>query len=221
MKAEKIFNKIPTNDYFEKWYQDTYCEDNFAENVGFYSHLEDELLEEVKEEFSSDNNIDLDTLDENSKEFRNFFEAKKEEKIKEYAEDWYENRLSDFLYSLEEIGEFTDCGIVCTRAITVDDKEEFLFLLINNVFMKDYNGIGVYWSWDHGKAEAHWSSGTHKISLKALIPYSAINQESTFLLNMNPSLGMEEAEIRIYDEEEIEVVSVDDVIFDTPLKIKA
>lgn len=221
MKAEKIFNKIPTNDYFEKWYQDTYCEDNFAENVGFYSHLEDDFLEEVKEEFATDNNIELEKIDENSKEFKKFFETKKDDKIKEYAEEWYENRLSDFLYSLEKIGEFTESGIICSRVITVDDKEEFLFLLINNVFMKDYNGIGVYWAWDKSKAEAHWSNGKHAISLKALLPYAAINQESTFLLNMSPSLGMEEAEIRLHDGEEIEVVSVDDVIFDTPLKIKA
>lgn len=72
--------------------------------------------------------------------------------------------------------------------------------------------IGVYWSWDKHAAHAHWGSfksGHVKWLLGAIAHVDQVDWNSTIALNLNPSLGSEEKEIRLYDNVEIVLVSLE------------
>lgn len=65
----KIFTQFNPSDLFDKWYEETSGEDNFAENMGLYNDEEERLKNEAIEEFTSDNNISMEDFDETSPEF--------------------------------------------------------------------------------------------------------------------------------------------------------
>lgn len=216
-----IFPNFSAEKYFEKWYEETKDEDNFDQYVGFYDHQEEDFLIEIKSDYASDKDLDVDSIDEESEEFKKFYNQEKEKKIKDLAYDWFFDRLADFTYELEKVGEVTEKGIVCYRSIMVDDIDEFLFLISNKTFPKDYKGIGVCWSWHKDKAEAHWGEGKQEVIVKALIPFSAIEKERTLWLNMNPTLGEDEAEIRIKEGKDLEILEINGETFPEGFKIKS
>jgi hypothetical protein len=61
-------------------------------------------------------------------------------------------------------------------------------------------GIGVFWSWDEDAAEAHWGNfgpGYQKYIIHAQVQEQDVDWEATVWVNLDPSLGQEEKEIRL------------------------
>lgn len=215
----KLFTKFNPSDLFEEWYEETRGEDNFEENMGFYDHVREEFKEEVIRDYLFDNNIDREDFSEEDKDFKLFYEKQEEERIKGYADDWFYDRLAGFTSDLEKKTEFNDQGIICRRALKVDDEGEFIFHLLYGLPIGDFTGLGVCWSWDKSKAEAHWGKGSILMEVDAIIPWSAIDQRLTFSLNMNPSLGEDEAEIRVHESVELLVLGVNEEEFPEPVTV--
>lgn len=206
--------------FYETWFYETQSEDNFEERMGFD---EEKCLEEFKEQFSFDNYISINEIDESSKKFQAAFEKYRHKELQDKAQDWYYDRLNDFEEQLENVGQVTEKGIVCARAITVKDREEYIYELIHQMYPEGFSGLGRCWSWDHDKAESHWGNGDHsyEVILKALIPFSAIDKKLTLILNFNPSLGEDEAEIRVKEGKSLVLIAVDDEELERPIKLKA
>lgn len=97
------------------------------------------------------------------------------------------------------------------RCISVDDPDEFAFFLANGEMNPEYKykGIGVYWAWDEARAQCHWGSGGKGTVVWALVDEAAINIPATIELNMNPSLGRDEAEIRLKEGAKVEIYAIE------------
>lgn len=214
-----IFKKTSFGDFFNKWFEKTKNSDNFEESVGFYDWEEEKFKEEFKETYCLEN--DITELDEANPKYVKKYEMAKDKRIKDLAHDWYFDRLADFTYELEKKCEITDSGVICVRSIMVDDYDEFFLNLVNGFYNDGFNGIGVCWSWDHIKAAAHWGKGNFEVKIKALIPFSAIDKNLTFFLNMNPTLGEDEAEIRLIENRSVYVISINDEDLPNPIKLKS
>lgn len=222
MNYQTIFESLDSLDLFETWFADHSSSDNFEENVGFWSREEELFKESFIEDYLVENNLEQDKFDEMDNDFIQAYEKAKDERIKEFAKEWFDNRIADFVYDFEKKTSFTEQGLICGRRMVVPDQDEFITLVSQGKFIKDYTGLGVCWSWDIDKAEAHWGSSEGvSVLVKALIPYSGIKLLETFLLNMDSSLGENEAEIRIESGVEIEILAVDDFEFANPVKIKS
>lgn len=69
---------------------------------------------------------------------------------------------------------------------------------------QQYKGIGVYWSWDEEKAEAHWcDEGDNVIVVVADVDTKNVNWAITILKNLHWVLGEEEAEIYLDEGTEV------------------
>ena len=217
----KIFTSFNPAELFDEWFEETKDEDNFEENMGFYDHKKEEFKQEVIQDYLFDNDLDREKFSEEDEAFKRYYAEKEAEKIKDYADDWFYDRLADFTSDLERRTETHELGLLCRRAIQVDDEGEFIFHLLYGLPIGDFTGLGVCWSWDKDKAEAHWGKGAVLMEVDAVIPWSAIDQRLTFFLNMNPSLGEDEAEIRVMDGAELIVLSVNEEEFPEPIKVLA
>ena len=88
-------------------------------------------------------------------------------------------------------------------------------------------GIGIYWSWDEGTAEAHWGrfgNGAVEVLLRAQVSENDVDWEGTIIANLDPSLGEDEQEIRLKPGVHPVVLGWkgdDDVWHDPPKKWKA
>lgn len=224
-KLEQVFNKLPDNDeLFEKWFSEYESADNFLSNINFD---DDETLEANFDLEICDNddypkcryNKDLKKIDKTS--YDKALSTYKNEKIKEKANDWFYDRQYELQNDFEKHATLSKSGIICYRSLTVADAEEFLLLLSGGIYQDPYTGVGIYWAFDKNKAEAHWSNGKEEVVLKALIPFSAIDQERSFLLNFCPSLGLEEAEIRVSEGSEIIILGTDTETFSESFTVEA
>jgi len=61
----------------------------------------------------------------------------------------------------------------------------------------DTKKLGIYWSDDLRSAECHWGGKGDTYTLKTRIKETQIDWESTLEINMHPSLGEDEQEIRL------------------------
>jgi len=67
--------------------------------------------------------------------------------------------------------------------------------------LEKHKHLGIYWSWDKMSAEAHWGkfdSGHRTIKMVSKIKEKYVDWQDTFELNIHPSLGSEEREIRLF-----------------------
>ncbi len=186
-----LFEKFASSEYFEKWYECYRDSDNFEEYVWY-------TMDERREELESD---EL-TEDEIEKEL--------ERELKRYAQDWFEDHIYECLHGIED--KIKGDRILLCRALTVKCRETFLENCKNNHF-PEYLGIGVCWSWDHPKADAHWGSVGKLIEVYGYVKVSEIDWDRTINLNLCPVLGFDEAEIRLKSGAEIEIVRVDEEQF--------
>ena len=72
-------------------------------------------------------------------------------------------------------------------------------MTLNNIQELKKEGFGIYWSYEEGAAEAHWSGapdGKH-YTFEASINESDVDWDSTLLTNLNPSLGDDEKELTL------------------------
>jgi uncharacterized protein YaaR (DUF327 family) len=181
MIQNKSFFDLIGEQSFETWFEEYKYSDSFEEYMRF-----DEREIELREEMELDG--------EDSKNIKE--EVEKE--LKSYALDWYDERLCEFLDGIESTGNLLENSVRCMRVITF--KEDELIQCIQNNNYGEYSGVGIYWSWDHSKAEAHWGSfskGYEDIYIVSIIPFSCIDWKGTFLANLAPSTGYEEAEIKV------------------------
>lgn len=88
--------------------------------------------------------------------------------------------------------------------------------------------LGIFWSWDKQSAEAHWGhfeKGHRDIKLVSKIKEIYIDWVDTFELNIQPTTGYDEREIRLFkntpiklfaiivDGKEIDISSIEDKVF--------
>lgn len=197
MKKQNLFDILMNNkdseELFEQWYEDQKDSDNFEENVWY--HQDDEI-----EEYRIDNN-----LEEDSDELNKWIK----EELKNKARNWFDDRWDDLV---ENMWDF-DYGntIRIYRMITVDNVDLFINNLKQGKYLKRFKGLGIFWSWDKNKAEAHWSEGSTELLIEADINVQSIDIESSLLKNFNHSLGLEEAEIEVFAQSDIFVSNVTDV----------
>lgn len=116
-----------------------------------------------------------------------------EEALDQYILDAWDEFESRFF----DIAEMEDEKLVIYREITVDSIPKFLYFLQKGKTIPGLKGMGIYWSWDRDLAEAHWSEAKHAVLIKGLVDISNINYQRTALKNLNPALGVEEAEIEV------------------------
>ena len=114
---------------------------------------------------------------------------------------WCENRVAEVYYELEYMGRngFIPAWRVVTAAETWKPA--------------DWEHPGVYWSWDHDAAEAHWGEaqdGFKTWEMHADIPVGDIDWLITVMMNADPSYS-EEKEIRVKQNAQIKIKSVVEV----------
>lgn len=74
--------------------------------------------------------------------------------------------------------------------------------------MIQYEGVGIYWSWDENSAECHWGTGGPSVTLHGVINKSNVDWEGTLYANMFPSLGDEEKEVRLIEGTQFELEGI-------------
>ena len=131
-----------------------------------------------------------------------------EEEINEDSPDfkeWLKRKIEDVyfdveynLYSVINLDNTVDIY----RAMTV--REDWVEHL-----EQQGKHLGIYWSYDPDAIEAHWGRGDQpsEVYIHGKVPETSVDWESTFMLNMDPSLG-EEKEIRLYDGVPIEILEI-------------
>ena len=200
-----------SNSLFEQWYDDDSSSNINQQEYYWRDYDEDQF------------NIEVDELifEANPEDPEQFKKDHYEKCLKEKAKEWFDNRCSDFLAELEEQLDFVDDSSVrvyrCIR-LAEDQIDVFKEKIKESKFLKGFKGLGVFWSFDKNKVSAHWASSTLynqaacDVVLNAVIPLSSIDLDRTFILNMNSSLGEEEAEIRLIQGEflYLESISMED-----------
>ena len=74
--------------------------------------------------------------------------------------------------------------------------------------LKKHKHLGIYWSWDEHAVEAHWgkfAKGYRKILLVSKVKEKYVNWFDTFQLNIQPSMGEMEREIRLFKNTPIKI----------------
>lgn len=127
-----------------------------------------------------------------------------DEEIMESPEfmEFIQSELEDRFYDIQDsISRITKGGyITIFREMTVRaDWEKNL---------RKHKRLGVYWSWDEHAAEAHWGKfikDYKKILLVSRVKERHVDWIDTFQLNINPSLGEMEQEIRLFKNTPIKI----------------
>ncbi len=133
-----------------------------------------------------------------------------EAKMQEEKVEWVENRRSDFEAQFYSHAEDQEGKLVVYRAMTVPDPDVFVSLIVDGLYENEqFKGVGVYWAWDENKADSHWGRGGMKgVVLRGLVDLKDIDFETTAMMNFDPRSGEEEAEIRIREGAQIQLLGV-------------
>lgn len=217
MSVDKVLTIKDREKLFNDWFDDQESSDNFHDSIGY---SEEEFEAEFLDSFLSENDTDED-FDVNSASYQSSLENSKNVKIKELAEIWFSDRMDDLLYDMNNAYFYSNKGIICWRKIKVSDYDEFIEKLKKNEYLESFEGIGECWSFVKNKAEAHWGKGAVSIEIKAIIPFKSIDKKRTTLLNLDHSIGADEAEIRVKKGAKILVLSVNEEKFENTLALVA
>ena len=77
--------------------------------------------------------------------------------------------------------------------------------------LEKHKHLGIYWSWDKMSAEAHWGhfeKDYRDVKLVSKIKEKYVDWQDTFELNINPSTGYEEREIRLFKNTPIKLIAI-------------
>lgn len=184
-------DEFMTDSYFAIWFEEYRDSDNFEDNIGFHDH--NEARGAFEEESLSEDEIDQEM----------------EILIKDKAYDYFNDRIYDACYDIMDC--FDGDYIILKRCLMVK-KSEFLKNCEKNQFGK-FEGVGIYWSWDHSKADSHWGhfdAGNEEVEVLGKVKASDIDWDATISLNMCPSLGQDEAEIRLKKGTLVEIIKIDE-----------
>lgn len=130
-----------------------------------------------------------------------------EEALQTYVDECWDEFASDFAqHAKTENGK-----LLIYRVLTVPNINKFLTLLKKGEVAEGRKGIGIYWSWDKSRADAHWG-GSHKswVTLTALVDFKDISLNATARKNLNPVLGEDEAEIEVKKNAKLTIIKVED-----------
>lgn len=122
--------------------------------------------------------------------------------FKEWLRDTMEDKFIDIEWTLKEaLNE--DETIDIWRKMTV--PENWLAHLTEHG-----KHLGVYWSYDEHAAEAHWGE-RFKIPARihGRVPETSVDWETTFIMNMDPSLGEDEKEVRLHEGVPVEILEIE------------
>lgn len=113
-----------------------------------------------------------------------------------------ENQLYEKIWQYENLQD----PIRLYREITINGNsfEE----IQRNIELKR---VGTSWTWKEDFACAHWGNfgnGYQKIVLYTELPSSNINWEYTLILNLHPSLGEDEQEIKVHEGQPITISKI-------------
>ena len=203
---------------FEEWYERDSSSHADPKERYWWDFNQSDFDDEINEKIIADNPVDEDK----------YREDYLEKCIKEKAKVWFENRYSDFITEIDDKLDFVDSKHIriyrCIR-IAEKDFENFKNKIIESEFIKNYNGLGVYWAFCKNKADSHWASretfesASKDVLLTAVVPLSSVNLKETFLLNLDSSLGSDEAEIRLVSGEYLHLEKIDDDVVDALVQI--
>ena len=118
-------------------------------------------------------------------------EIMESDRFKRWLKYDVEYRIDNFMY---EIKDYINAnGIInIWRKMTVDDN------WIKRLPTSG-NRLGIFWSFDENAAEAHWGGNeTNKITIESEISQEYVNWDETIKLNIDPSIGEVEKEIRLF-----------------------
>lgn len=210
MKIQKILGNINLEKFFKEW-----CEseaggcDNFEEYIGVDESELEAAEEDSIEEYADKIGVDPSAVDKRNPKVVKILKEARDKICRVAAETWYFDRIDQLEEQMERICDIREDGLVVYRELTVEDSEEFIFFMANGLPVEGFKGIGTFWAWDKRKASPHWGRGGTSIILTGLIPFSAVDKKRTLELNLNPALGEEEAEIRLIEGREVEIIKVD------------
>ena len=77
--------------------------------------------------------------------------------------------------------------------------------------LEKHKHLGIFWSWDKMSAEAHWGKfekDYRTIKLVSKIKEKHVNWQDTFELNIDPTIGYEEREIRLFKNTPIKLSAI-------------
>jgi hypothetical protein len=194
-----FFEKINRDFYnfFETWYEHYHDEDNFDEYICLN---EDEVIEQYIEE----NELDESDLKPDEKE------KIIEEKRRSLGMDYLENLSLMIEEKFESKAQIKGDYIRIFRDISVRDPKVFIQNLKNNIYVEGFDGLGVYWSYDHHSAEAHWGyDGGEIVTISALVKIEDLDLEEILMINLSPSLGYDEAEVCLKEGTVLRNISVE------------
>ena len=148
-----------------------------------------------KWEYCGENDIDEDDFDDQNME---------------ESDDYKEFVKYELMYIVENAvrnitDEFNGDGtITVARVMTVEPR--WLEML-----PKKRLHLGIYWSWDHSAAEAHWAESDRKITVKmyAVVQTKYIDWEQTLMANGHIHLGDMEREITLHKNTPIKLVGLE------------
>lgn len=148
-------------------------------------HIGEWFANEVDED-----EFEVDDINLSEEEIENLPEAEKEkyrrkwleDQCLELAEDHLRDSYNEIVWEHRHRGESFDVY----RTISLESLRDL-----------KTKGIGIYWSWDESKAEAHWGNGGTQYTLRARVNDADVDWNRTLYANLDPSLGEEEAEITL------------------------
>ncbi len=171
--------------------------------------LDSSSLEGYLYDYKYQNDIDEDEDDDDITETPEFLQ---------FVQDQLEDSFYEAKYEIENT--IKNGYITIFRDMTV--KPKWFDKL------EKHKHLGIYWSWDKQSAEAHWGkfdSGHRTIKMVSKIKEKYVDWQDTFELNINPTLGSEEREIRLFkntpikldaiyvDGEEFDISKIKDKVF--------
>jgi len=134
----------------------------------------------------------------------------------EYFSAWLKEEIKyKVIDIIEEIEDrVVENNMTIYRGMSVERKKDFSKLIYSN----NYTELGVCWAHEKDSADAfsYSTDKNNKIILEAKINITEVDWEATIELNLSPSLGEEEKEIRIFDNS---VINLDKIIIDNEVII--
>jgi len=135
-----------------------------------------------------------DILEEMSEE--EIFESKEcQEWLRGHFEDLIDEQINTYTYDIINDDEI----LTIYRSMMFDEMEKWGFLggYLGHLEKQGLH-LGVCWSYDFDRAEAHWGHGGSEYVLESEVDVRYIDWSTTLIMNLHPTLGYEEAEVRLY-----------------------
>lgn len=205
---------VHSEEFYQKWYNRV-SHESFEKHEAFLGIDEDDQ-ESWQEDFDeeeieeSDCSTNGELKDRFPKKYNKKWEDFKKAKIEKTVREWFDEQLNLFSAEFDRHTAFKNGHVIGYRKICVKNIDDFIQNLTQKKYQPGFAGVGIYWSWDLLRAEAHGGDGSYPVTLEARIPLSSVDLLETVLCNLDPSLGYDEAEIRLIEGGEIELLSVDE-----------